>query len=38
MPYIVEERIHFELIPTNTSRDALGKLICQPGQGRVEST
>ena len=38
MQYKVEERIHFELIPTNTSRDALGKLSCQPGEGRVKST
>ena len=39
MQYKVEEPIHFEFIPTNTSRDALGKLIlCQLGQGRVKST
>ena len=38
MQYKVEERIQFELIPTNKNRDALGKLSCQPGQGRVKST
>ena len=26
MQYKVEKRIHFELIPTNTSRDEIGKL------------
>ena len=34
----VEKRIHFELIPTSTSRDELGKLSGQRRQGRVKST
>ena len=34
MQYKVEKRIHFELIPTSTSRDELG----QRGQERVKST
>ena len=38
MQYKVEKRIHFELIPTSTSRDELGKLSGQSGQGRVKST
>ena len=38
MQYKVEKRIHFELIPTSTSRDELGKLSGQRGQGRVKST
>ena len=36
MQYKVEEQIHFELIPS-TSRDALGKLSCHPGEGRVKT-
>ena len=38
MQYKDEERIYFELISTNTSRDVLGKLSCQTGQGCVKST
>ena len=38
MQYKVEKRIHFELIPTNTSRDEFGKLSGQHGQGRFKST
>ena len=38
MKYKVEKRIHFQLIPTSTSRDELGKLSGQRGQGRVKST
>ena len=38
MQYKVEKRIHFELIPTSMSRDNLGKLSGQLGQGRVKST
>ena len=38
MQYKVEKRIHFELIPTSTSRDELGKPSGQYGQGRVKST
>ena len=38
MQYKVEKRIHFELIATSTSRDELGKLSGQRGQGRVKST
>ena len=38
MQYKVEKRIHFELIPTSTSRDELVKLSGQRGQGRVKST
>ena len=34
----VKKRIHFELIATSTSRDELGKLSGQHGQGRVKST
>ena len=37
MQYKVEKRIHFELTPTSTSRDELGKLSGQRGQGRVKS-
>ena len=36
--YKVEKRIHFELIATSMSRDELGKLSGQRGQGRVKST
>ena len=38
MQYKVGKRIHFELIPTCTSRDEIGKLSGQRGQGRVKST
>ena len=38
MQYKVEKRIHFELIPTSTSRDELGKLSGQRGLGRVKLT
>ena len=38
MKYKVEKRIHFELIPTSTSKDEIGKLSGQRGQGRVKST
>ena len=38
MQYKVEKRIYFDLIPTSTSRDELGKLSDQRGQGRVKST
>ena len=38
MKYKVEKRIHFELIPTSTSRDEIGELSGQRGQGRVKST
>ena len=38
LQYKVEKRIHFELIATSTSRDELGKLSGQRGQGRVKST
>ena len=38
MQYNVEKRIHFELIPTSTGRDEIGKLSGQRGQGRVKST
>ena len=38
MQFKVEKRIHFELIPTSTSRHELGKLSGQRGQGRVKST
>ena len=38
MQYKVEKRINFELIPTSTSRDELGKPSGQRGQGRVKST
>ena len=38
MKYKVEKRIHFELIPTSTSRDELGKLSGQRGQWPVKST
>ena len=38
MQYKVEKRIHFEWIPTSTSRDEIGKLSGQRGQGRVKST
>ena len=37
MQYKVEKRIHFELIPTSRSRDEIGKLSSQRGQGRVKS-
>ena len=37
MQYIVEKRVHFELIPTNTNRDELDKLSGQGGQGHVKS-
>ena len=37
MQYKVEKRIYFGLIPTSTSRDELGKLSGQRGQGRVKS-
>ena len=36
--YKVEKRIHFELIPTSTSRDEIGKMSGQCGQGRVKLT
>ena len=32
MQHKVEKRIHFELIPTSTGRDELGKLSGQRGQ------
>ena len=35
MQFKVEKRIQFELIPTSTSKDELGKLS---GQGCVKST
>ena len=38
MQYKVEKRIHFEFIPTSTSRDELSILSGQPGQGSVKST
>ena len=38
MQYKLEKRIHFELIPTSTSRNALDKLSDQRGQARVKST
>ena len=38
MQYQVEKWIHFELIPTSTSRDEIGKLSGRRGQGRVKST
>ena len=38
LQYKVEKRIHFELIATSTSRDELGKLSGQRGQGCVKST
>ena len=38
MQYKVEKRIHFELIPTSPSKDEIGKLSGQRGQGRVKST
>ena len=38
LQYKVKNKIHFELIPTSTSRDELGKLSGQRGQGRVKST
>ena len=38
MQYKVEKRIDFELIATSTSRDELGKLSGQRGQGHVKST
>ena len=38
MQHNVEKRIHFELIATRTSRDQLGKLSGQCGQGHVKST
>ena len=40
MQYKVEKRVHFELIPTITSRprDELVKLSGQRGQGRAKST
>ena len=38
MQYKVKKRIHLELIATSTSRDELGKLSGQRGQGRVKST
>ena len=38
LQYKVEKRIYFELIATSTSRDELGKLSGQRGQGRVKST
>ena len=34
----IEKRIHFEFIPTSTSRHELGKLSGQHGQGHVKST
>ena len=34
----VVKLIHFELIPTSTSRDELDKLSGQRGQGRVKAT
>ena len=34
----VEKRIYFELIPTSMSRDEIGKLSGQCGQGRAKST
>ena len=37
LQYKVEKRIHFELIATSTSRDELGKLSGQRGQGRVSN-
>ena len=36
--YKVEKRIHFELIAMSMSRDELGKMSGQRGQGRVKST
>ena len=38
MQYKAKNRIHLELFPTITSRDELGKLSGQRGQGRVKST
>ena len=38
MQYKVAKQINFELIPASTSRDELGKLSGQRGQGRVKST
>ena len=38
MQYEVEKRIHVELIPTSTSRDEIGKLSGQRGQGHVKTT
>ena len=38
MQYKVDKRIHFELIPSSTSRDKLGKPSGRRGQGRVKST
>ena len=38
MQYKVEKGIHFELIPISTSRDELGKLSGQRGQGHIKST
>ena len=38
MQYKVEKRIHFELMPTNTSTDELGKPSDQRGQRRVKLT
>ena len=38
MQFKVEKQIHFELISTNTSRDEVGKLSGQHGQGRVKLT
>ena len=38
MKHKVEKRIHFELNPTSPSRDEIGKLSGQRGQGHVKST
>ena len=38
MQYKIEIRIHFERIPTSTSRDEIGKLSGQCDQGLVKST
>ena len=38
MQYKVEKQIHFELFPTSTSRDEIGKLSGQHGQGPVKLT
>ena len=38
MQYKVKIQIHFERIPTSTSRDEIGKLSGQRDQGRVKST
>ena len=38
LQYKVEKQIYFELIATSTSRDELGRLSGQRGQGYVKST